>query len=324
MGLFNFNTDGLTEEQLSFLKYKAMEGLSDNTLYGYSKTFKVFNDEVEFPEDLEEWVSEDFSKDLSEEILNFFYKRRDLKGGYNGYRKRLSTYFNYLIEQGLIEDNPIKLAKIKIKKEGAEPRPAQKENLQLIINAIDQKTYVGFRDYVYILLSIDTGIRPAEVVQVYKGLFNFQDKELKITPSIGKCNKSRVLPVSDYVIKEVKRLFDLSIKYNFKSSNLLLSNSGDKITTTSLQRRLQFYCKLLDFGEEDKITPYMLRHYFATAYLENGGNIVYLQYLMGHADIKMTKKYLKINQEAVSEEHRRYSPVNNILEDRSRINRIVL
>ena len=39
--MFEFDVSALDCNQLNFLKYKAMEGLSYNTLYGYSKDFTV-------------------------------------------------------------------------------------------------------------------------------------------------------------------------------------------------------------------------------------------------------------------------------------------
>lgn len=309
--MFEFDVSALDCNQLNFLKYKAMEGLSYNTLYGYSKDFKVFN-EVAHGENLEE------------KVLNFFLEKRNLKGGYNGYRKRLNTYFNFLIEREIIEENPILKLGIRRKKEEAEPRPAEKESLKKILNLLDLNNYTEFRDYVFILLTLDTGIRPAEAVQIYENLFDYYNKDLRITPSIGKCNKSRILPLSDGVIKYIKRLFEINKKNNFKSNNLFLSDSGKELSTTAIQRKFARYCDILELYGEDRITPYQLRHYFATTYLENGGNIVYLQYLMGHGDIKMTKKYLKINQDSVANEHRRFSPVNDIMFGKKRITKINL
>lgn len=114
-----------------------------------------------------------------------------------------------MIEREIIEENPILKLGIKRKKEDAEPRPAEKESLKKILNLLDLNSYTEFRDYVFILLTLDTGIRPAEAVQVYENLFDYYNKDLRITPSIGKCNKSRILPLSDGVIKYVKRLLKL-------------------------------------------------------------------------------------------------------------------
>ena len=46
-----------------------------------------------------------------------------------------------------------------------------------------------------------------------------------------------------------------------------------------------------------KITPYQLRHSFATLYLKNGGDLFTLQKQMGHSDLRMTKRYTEIDDD---------------------------
>lgn len=60
--MFEFDVSALDCNQLNFLKYKAMEGLSYNTLYGYSKDFKVFNEVAR-------------GDNLEEKVLNFFLEK---------------------------------------------------------------------------------------------------------------------------------------------------------------------------------------------------------------------------------------------------------
>ena len=44
----------------------------------------------------------------------------------------------------------------------------------------------------------------------------------------------------------------------------------------------------------EKITPYQLRHSFATLFLKNGGDVFSLQHLMAHADLRTTKRYTEL------------------------------
>ena len=58
-----------------------------------------------------------------------------------------------------------------------------------------------------------------------------------------------------------------------------------------------------------KITPYQLRHTFATFCASNGMSVFLLQQLMGHSDIAMTRRYTDINQEQLEEAHSNFSPL---------------
>ena len=61
---------------------------------------------------------------------------------------------------------------------------------------------------------------------------------------------------------------------------------------------------------EGKITPYQLRHSFATLYLQNGGDLFTLQKQMGHSDLRMTKRYTEIDDRFLQLQHTAFSPVN--------------
>jgi len=43
-------------------------------------------------------------------------------------------------------------------------------------------------------------------------------------------------------------------------------------------------------------TPHTFRHCFATHHLEQGTNLLVIQRLMGHADLRNTLKYLHVQQ----------------------------
>ena len=69
-----------------------------------------------------------------------------------------------------------------------------------------------------------------------------------------------------------------------------------------------------------KITPYQLRHSFATLFLKNGGDVFTLQHLMGHADLRMTRRYAELDEAFVEQQHKSFSPV--VLLEQAKSNRV--
>lgn len=60
---------------------------------------------------------------------------------------------------------------------------------------------------------------------------------------------------------------------------------------------------------KDKVYPHSIRHYFAKAFLENGGDSTVLQQLLGHKQIATTTIYTKLNSNELSEQ---FSNIKNI------------
>ncbi|EQB71218.1 MAG: hypothetical protein AMDU1_APLC00032G0039 [Thermoplasmatales archaeon A-plasma] len=61
-------------------------------------------------------------------------------------------------------------------------------------------------------------------------------------------------------------------------------------------------------GIQKKVTPHVLRHTFATAILRNGGDIRFIQQLLGHASLNTTEIYTHIDESALKEMYEKHRP----------------
>jgi integrase/recombinase XerD len=61
-----------------------------------------------------------------------------------------------------------------------------------------------------------------------------------------------------------------------------------------------------------KLHPHACRHTFAVRYLVHGGDAFSLQKILGHTSLEMTRKYVNLASEDVKEEHRCFSPMDNL------------
>ena len=70
----------------------------------------------------------------------------------------------------------------------------------------------------------------------------------------------------------------------------------------------------IDIGVETRMTdvsrlaPHTLRHSFALAYIENGGDPFSLQRILGHTNQETTSKYVNMARTNVKAQHSKYSP----------------
>jgi integrase/recombinase XerD len=61
-------------------------------------------------------------------------------------------------------------------------------------------------------------------------------------------------------------------------------------------------------GITKKVTPHVLRHTFATAILRNGGDIRFIQQLLGHSSVATTQIYTHVDDSALKEMYQKHRP----------------
>lgn len=289
----------LDSNQKLFLKVKELEQVSPDTIKGYMTLFSVMDKR------LQDRLNYDDENELSIQMLDFFKQISHYSNaGYNTNYKRAKAYFNYLVKIKKLENNPLVLMGIKERKDEFNPRPCDTEDLKKLLKVIDVDTYAGLRDYTLILLIIDTGIRPAEACRLIDTDVIFEENIINIRKEVAKTSQERVLPVSVKVMIYIRAL----LKYN-KSEYVFATINGDQFSTDRFRTRMKKYCWYADVH----ITPYQLRHYFGTEYARSDNcNILYLQKILGHSKLEMTRRYVKIETEDLARNHKLASPIDKL------------
>ena len=87
---------------------------------------------------------------------------------------------------------------------------------------------------------------------------------------------------------------------------LFLTQRGTTLSARGIQIVFQSLKKKLNL-DGSKISPHILRHSFALAYIENGGDPFSLQRILGHTDQSTTSKYVNMARTNVKAQHSKYS-----------------
>jgi integrase/recombinase XerD len=141
------------------------------------------------------------------------------------------------------------------------------------------------RTHVLILALIDIGARISELLTLRWDAVDFDN--LLITLD-GKGGKQRVVPFSMELRaslwkwkKDAPKIYVFGTKtmslLGYRNAMRDVTELLASVSITVPMRRLHAF-----------------RHTFATAYLKRGGNVVYLQRSLGHADIAMTMRYVHL------------------------------
>lgn len=226
-----------------------------------------------------------------------------VKQGY--YRKTIATHksvinqiMRYAVYQNYIKYNPIRDLQLPPNLP-EEQRDLPKTREIKIVSA----HYEGFDFLPYFLLY--TGLRISEALALSDTDFDMENKTITINKHIiWDNNNPIILPRTKTKAGERKivildRLFEKLPKFK---GLLFCNEDGSPLTKGQLRKRWEKYQKKYGLT----LTAHQLRHAFATMCFEAELDVKDTQYLMGHSDIKLTKKiYTHIREERVTESIRK-------------------
>lgn len=289
-------TMSLTEAMNEFLLRKKADGLRDRTLKDYQKELGKF---AATTNSLDE-------KELRKAVVDYFAAIPDTSAAvYNRPYTYLKCFFSWCVDQEYLVYNPIDKEKLKKRRDDSNINAATIDDVKRLLKACNRGSFTGLRNYTMILLMLDTGIRTSEITRLTKSDYDRTKGTITISRQTAKTKRTRILYLSDNVatsLNDYLKRLPKNIPYIFPSRD------ANQLDTNELAREF----RSLSEKAGVKITPYQLRHTFATYFVANGGNVFILQKLMGHSDIKMTLRYTDISENQKQESHRIYSPMTLI------------
>ena len=201
----------------------------------------------------------------------------------------LRKYFKFLIREELIANNPA--SKIQSPKTIKHlPIVVEDEKLNAMLNSgeVFSDDFTGTRDKLVIETLFGTGIRLAELVGLKEEDVNFYDGTIKV---LGKRNKERIIPINHELRLLLQHYIALKKSENFHNNSLTLivTNKGTEAYPKFIYLIVQKY--LSHISTQDKKSPHVLRHTFATSLLNRGADLNAIKELLGHANLSATQVY---------------------------------
>ncbi|MDM5310847.1 tyrosine-type recombinase/integrase [Peribacillus frigoritolerans] len=146
--------------------------------------------------------------------------------------RALRSFYNYLYKNKLIDKNPMKNIKL-LRDRLKTIETLDSKELELLLKTIrKQKTFVGFRDEVILLVFLDTGVRLSELVGV-----EVEDvRENKIIIRKTKNSFERTVYLSEATQEQVKRY--ISIRGNLETQKLFINQDNKELKSHSMSWKL--------------------------------------------------------------------------------------
>lgn len=279
-----------------FLLDQKIRGNSPLTIQYYLRVFQV----------LEEYHTFTDTKEITLLHCKRFFLRlseRDLSSvSIQTYVRGFRAYLSWLFANGYVEEDLSRRFKL--------PKAQRKtidvltdDELRRLVDCFDTGKRVDLRNLCICALMFDSGLRRHEIVSLQSEQVHLEDKYLIVN---GKGNKQRIVPIGATTGAHIRKYIRT---YTPGTGSFFTQEDGTPITDDTLK---DLFRKLKGRAGIPRLHPHLLRHTFATRYLENGGDIYSLQAILGHTSLEMVKRYLHLATSRIRATFSRHSPFDNL------------
>ena len=217
----------------------------------------------------------------------------------------LRQFYRFLISEGKRADDPTSTIESPKQTRTLPKTLSEAEVDQLIKTAGANGTPESVRLVCLLEMLYATGLRVSELVGLPMSSIS---EDMQFVTVAGKAGRERMVPLSDPAQKAVgdymnvrKRFIgiegaDNQEKWVFPSRT---SDSGH-LTRQRFAQLLKDLARAAEV-DEDRVSPHILRHAFATHLLSRGADLRSVQKMLGHADIATTQIYTHIVGDGLKE-----------------------
>ncbi len=210
----------------------------------------------------------------------------------------LRQFYRYLVSENVRQDDPTSAIESPKQTRTLPKTLAETEVDALIKSAGEQGGAESVRLVCLLEMLYATGLRVSELVGLPMAAISEGNQFIMVE---GKGGRERMVPLSDSAQKAVSRYLELRNQFvsgenaSTQSQWLFPSRTSDSGHLT----RQRFAQLLKDLAraakiDEERVSPHILRHAFATHLLSNGADLRAVQKMLGHADIATTQIYTHI------------------------------
>ena len=281
-------------------------GASQNTILSYRDTFTLLLNycrscENTLPEDI---TLDMLTKELVVVFLNWLEEERGCSVSTRNQRlSAIHSFCRFMQFEDVIRLSQYQriLSISKKKTKSGTINYMTPDGIKLILKQPNVQSLSGYRDMVLLSLMYDSGARVQEMADLSVGDVRADSPAtVKIT---GKGRKTRIVPLMKPTADVVRQyISDSGLDCSSKRSYPLFPNrNGEKLTRAGIKYILDKYVEAARFENPailpDVISPHSFRHSKAVHLLHAGVNLVYIRDILGHADLKTTEVYARIDGE---------------------------
>ncbi|WP_302993552.1 tyrosine recombinase XerC, partial [Parabacteroides goldsteinii] len=274
----------LIDSFLDYLRYE--RNYSNYTIEAYSKDLRQFEEYVKLNKE-SVFVPGDVDADLVRSWIVSLMDEKISPVSVNRKLSSLKSFFKFLMKQGSISVNPLRLITgPKTKK----PLPyfVRDKEMELLLDGDGfDEDFEGVRDRLILEMLYDTGIRRSELIGIQDSDVDFGAMQIRVT---GKRNKQRLIPFAEGLKNLIQAYTEVrNREVGSESGWFFVRKNGEQLSAGIVYTIVKK--KLSEIPTLAKRSPHVLRHSFATSMLNNGAELNAVKELLGHSSLASTSVY---------------------------------
>ncbi len=286
----------------AFLIDRRSQNLSPNTLRYYQRDLNTFST---YSESQAVSTIDQVTPDVLRRFLLWLSETGHNAGGIHGHYRAVRAFFIWYEKEAEPDNWKNPIAKVKAPKVGKQIlEPVSLETVSAMLENCGTNFY-GMRDKALILFLLDTGARASEVCAMDIKDVNAITGEAFIRH--GKGNKARKVYLGSKSRKTLRSYLRTRTDGN---AALFVGKTRERLTYDGIKQTIDRRAKSV---QAENASPHAFRRAFAINCLRAGMNIYTLKELMGHEDLQVLQRYLKVTEVDTAIAHRQFAPVDNLL-----------
>lgn len=205
------------------------------------------------------------------------------------YISAIESYFEFLHNAGLVEENPAKKL----------TRPQIKNKEKPYMTAADLRALVNnartLRDKAIFLLYGSTGLRVSELTNITLEDYAKAKANNGHLVVLGKGNKERTTYINEETMNAIEAYLPQRSS-RARCDKLFLSFQGNEIARGNLGQTIKTAAKNAGLPYWNELSNHSLRAGCATVYAQAGVNVSTIQHILGHSSLSVTTRYIKNTQ----------------------------
>jgi site-specific recombinase XerD len=307
-----------------FILTKQTDGKSPRTVEFYAdnlKRFLWYSLKKQWPDDirlLTEWDIREFLGYVANETNRWGLegngsepaRRKVSHTTVHHYFVVLANFFGWVVREGFLPERPT--AKIKVAKPKDKViQPYTQEEVSRMLAVCDKDyeskaKFLGSRNRAIVLVLIDAGVRLSELTGMKMQDVNSSNGNIRV---MGKGSKERIVRIGKVAQKSLWRYL-MSRPGNGKEE-LWLTEEGKPLSPTAVQCMNKRLKERAGAGGTGNV--HRFRHTFALNFLRVDKNVFNLQYLLGHSELEMVRRYTStLGMEDALKAHEKASPADTM------------